>query len=133
MLILSQESEAGYGWRTLVDLHHRWPSDPMGSLTGSSCCRLNRGCASGAHPGRLPPSPSERNQGKVAETTRAQHYGFCVLLDGGDLQLVVVHWTGRGSTGRPAGEAGLSLAWSRCCGTLVPWHCCSSGSSPTGS
>lgn len=132
-LILSQESEVGCGWQMLADLHHRWPSDQMGSLTGSSCCCLPRGCASAAHPVRLPPSPSESYQGKVAEITHDQHYGFCVLLDGDDLRLVAVHWTGHGSRGRPAGEAGLSWAWIQYCGTLAPWHCCNSGSSPTGS
>lgn len=108
VLILFQESEVGCGWRMAAELHRRWPSDPMGSLTGSSCCCRPRGCASGAHPERLPPSPFESNLGKVAEITLVQHYGFCAPLDGGDLQLVAVHWIGHGSMGRPAGEAGLS-------------------------
>lgn len=132
-LILSQESEVGCGWRMLADLHHRTPSDPTGSLTGSSCSCSPRGCASGAHPARSPPSPSESNQGKVAEIEHVQHCGFCVHLDGGDLRPVPAHWTSHGSMGRPAGGAGLSWAWSQRCGTLVPWRCCNSGSSPTGS
>lgn len=107
-LILSQGSEVGCGWRRLAGLRHHWPSDLMGSLTGSSYCRLPHGCASGAHPVRLPPSPSASNQGKAAEIEHVQHCGFCVPQDGGDLQLVAAHWTGHESRGRPAGEAGPS-------------------------
>lgn len=102
-LILSQGSEVGYDLRRLAGIHH-WPSDPTGLLIGSSCCCLPRGCASGAHPVRLPPSPSESNQGKAAEITRVQHCGFCVPPDGGDL-LEAAHWTSYGSRERLAGEA----------------------------
>lgn len=89
-LILSQESEVGCGWQRLADLHLRWPSDLMGSLAGSSCCCLLRGCVLEAHRVRLPPSPSESNQGKVAGTKHVQHCGFYVPLDGDD-QLLAAH------------------------------------------
>lgn len=130
-LILSQGSEVECGWRMPAD--HHWPSDQMGSLTGRSCCCLPRGCASAAHPVRSPPSPSESYPHKGAEIAHGQHYGFYVLLDEDDLHLMVVHWTDHWSMERPAGAAGQSWAWSWCCGTLAPWHCCNFGSSPTDS